>query len=279
MYEFLSYEILEDGIAAITLRRPESLNAIHLPLLEEIYAAADEAAEDPRVAVLVYRGEGRAFSVGRDFKYSGDLQANDPEGWYAWRKRYKDFGPQTWSHPKATIAQVQGYALGGGHNLAVGCDITVASDEARFGYPEARFGLLHGDAHVWNWLIGPKKTKEYMFTGRNFSAQEAYSVGLINHAVSSDELEETVIGIARDIVALERRNPGYIRANKYLINERHIELLEYSSWNPNRGAAKASIVEYTMHSKESQERFYGSVTSEGIHAALNDLHGGFQSRD
>lgn len=279
MYEFLSYDAIEDGIAAITLRRPESLNAIHLPLLEEIYAAAEEAAEDRNVVVLVYRAEGRAFSVGRDFKYSGDLQVNDPEGWYAWRRRYKDFGPQTWSHPKATIAQVQGYALGGGHNLAVGCDITIASDDARFGYPEARFGLLHGDGHVWNWLIGPKKTKEYMFTGRNFSAQEAYVVGLINQVVPRESLEGTVMGIARDIVALERRNPGYIRSNKYLINERHIELLQYSSWNPNRGAAKAAIVEYTMQSKESQERFYREVADEGIHNALDNLHDRFQSRD
>ena len=160
--EQIIYDKPEEGIARITLNRAEALNALTLPMLDEIHAAAAEAAEDSDVAVLIYRGMGRAFCVGRDFKYSGELQTEDPEGWFAWRRRYRDFGPQTWTHPKATIAQVQGYALGGGHSIAAGCDITIASEDARFGYPEQRYGQLAGEWHVWNWIMGPKKTKEYV---------------------------------------------------------------------------------------------------------------------
>src|SRR5690349_9566899 len=116
-YNSLIYEILEDGIACITLNRPESLNALNTELLLEIYDAAKVAGEDPKVVVLMYQGAGRSFCAGRDFKHSAELQKTE-EGWYAWRRRYRGFGPQTWLHPKATIAAVQGHALGGGHNLA-----------------------------------------------------------------------------------------------------------------------------------------------------------------
>jgi enoyl-CoA hydratase/carnithine racemase len=279
VYELLSYEKLADGILAITLNRPECLNAVNLALLEEIYSAAQAAADDPDVVVVIYRGAGRAFSVGRDFKQSAELQTQDPEGWFAWRKRYRDFGPQTWRHPKATIAQVQGYALGAGHNLAVGCDITIASEDARFGYPEARFGILHGEAHIWNWLMGPKKTKEYMFTGRNFGAREAYECGLINQVVPLEELEAAVLAMARDIVTIERNNPGYIRANKFQINARHLELMEYSSLNPARGEAMPYIVDYTLRAKQTQEEFYTQVANRGFHEAVDDMHRGYTTRD
>jgi enoyl-CoA hydratase/carnithine racemase len=276
-YENLVYDKPEDGIARITLNRPDALNALNVPLVQDIYAAAAEAAADDEVAVLIYRGNGRAFCAGRDFKYSGQLQTEDPEGWFAWRNFYRDFGPQTWMHPKATIAQVHGYALGGGHNIAVSCDITIASEDARFGYPEARYGILAGGIHVWNWMMGPKKTKEYMFTGRNFDASEAMMFGLINQVVPTEELEEAVLSMARDIVAIERRNPGYIRANKSQINYRHLELMTLTTLNPQRLADTPYETSYAGVSKESQEAFYTKVATEGFHAAVDDMHSGFTS--
>jgi len=277
-YEFLIYDRPEDGIARITLNRPQSLNAMHLPLLYEIYEAAKEAEEDPTVVALIYRGAGRAFSVGRDFKYSGELQTGDPEGWAAWRKRYKDFGRQTWMFPKATIAQVHGYALGGGHNLAVSCDITVCATDTKFGYPEARYGLLTGGTHMWNWLMGPKKTKEFLFTGSTFDAAEALTFGLINRVVAPEHLQESVTEIARNIVAIERKNPGYIRANKYLINQRHVEFMTMSSMNPEGSEERAYQAEYTAQLIKSQAEFYTRVATEGMREALDDLHSGFTSR-
>lgn len=274
-YRFLVYGRPEDGIVTLTLNRPEVLNAVNLGLLEEIYAAAERAAGDPAVVVLVYRGAGRAFCVGRDFKESGQLQVNDPDGWSAWRRRFRDFGPQTWLHPKATIAQVHGYALGGGQNLAISCDITICSDEARFGYPEARFGTLAGRRHLWNDLIGPKKTKEFLFTGRQFDAKEALRIGLVNQVVPLEGLEDTVMAMARDIVAIERRHPGYIRSNKFEINSRHPDILVQSTVNPEVAASVGFETEYLTHTRTAQERFFGEVAEKGVRAGVEDLKRGF----
>lgn len=274
-YKFLIYDKPEPGIARITLNRPEVLNAIHLPLMDEVHHAAAAAAEDDDIAVLIYRGAGRAFCVGRDFKFAGDLQTQDPEGWYAWRRRYRGFGAQTWTHPKVTIAQVHGHALGGGHDLAISSDITIAAEGTQLGYPEARYGLLMGGRHVWNWLAGPKKTKEYVFTGRTISAEEAAACGLINRAVPLERLEETVMSMARDVVTMERRNPGYMMANKVQINQRHLELGSLTTFNPAVIAQIPNETKYLGDSKGSQEKFFTKVKREGFHAATDDMHAGF----
>ena len=276
-YEFLIYDKPEDGIARITLNRPEVLNALSTYSLQELYDAAAEAAADDSVVVLIYRGTGRSFCVGRDFKHSAELQKTE-EGWFAWRKRYKGFGPQTWLHPKATIAAVQGHALGGGHNLAVGCDLTIIADNAKFGYPEARYGQLAGRNHMWNWLVGPKKTKEYLFTGRNMDAEEALRIGLVNHVVPLAELDEFSMTMARDIVNIERKNPGYIRLNKMDINYLHQELMMYTTLNPDVAAQKALETEFITRMKKSQEAFYDNVSEKGIHAAMDKMHSGFSSK-
>ena len=274
-YRFLVYDHPADGVARITLNRPEVLNAVNIGLLEEIYAAAAVAADDPEVAVLLYRGAGRAFCVGRDFKEGGELQASSPEGWSAWRRRFRDFGMQTWLHPKATIAQVHGYALGGGQNLAISCDITICSDDARFGYPEARFGTLAGRRHLWNDFVGPKKTKEFIFTGRQFDAQEALRIGLVNHALPADQLEGFVLTMAADIVAIERRHPGYLRSNKFEINSRHPDILVQSSVNPEVAASTGFETEYIAHTREAQEGFFNAIAKDGVRAGVEKLNEGF----
>lgn len=276
-YEHIIYDKPAEGVARITLNRPEVLNAIHLPLMEEVHRAAAEAAGDDDVAVLVYRGAGRAFCVGKDFKAAGDLQTEDPEGWYAWRRRYRGFGPQTWTYPKATIAQVHGHALGGGHDLAISSDITIAAEGTQLGYPEARYGLVMGGRHVWNWLAGPKKTKEYVFTGRTISAEEAAACGLINQVVPLEKLEETVMSIANDIVAMERRNPGYIQVNKFQINQQHLALMNLTTFNSAVVAQLPREMEYSLNSKESQSSFFTKVKQEGFHAATSEMHAGFRA--
>jgi len=279
VYEYLIYDRPEDGIARITFNRPEVLNAFHIPMIEEIQQAAKEAAEDDSVVVLVYRGAGRAFCAGRDFKYSGKLQTGDPEGWYAWRRRFHGTGPETWLHPKATIAQVHGYALGGGQNLAAACDITIAAEDARFGYPEARYGLLFGGMHIWNWLMGPKKTKEYVFTGRNFGAREAMMHGLVNQVVPLDGLEKATLDMARDVVTIERRSPGYIRANKAQINSRHLEISNFTTVNPRVAEQIPIETEFIINSVKAQEEFYADVERLGMEKALKQLHSGFTTRE
>jgi enoyl-CoA hydratase len=276
-YEHLVYDKPAPGVARITLNRPEVLNALHVPLLEEIYAAAAEADDDSEVAVIVYAGAGTSFCAGRDFKYSGMLQTEDPQGWFAWRRAYKGLGDQTWHHPKPTVAAVQGYALGTGAHLATLCDITIAAEDAKFGYPEFRYGELFGD-HVWNVLAGAKKTKEWLFTGRNVDAQEAYDWGLVNRVVPLAELESNALTLARDIAVMEEKNPGYQRANKIEINLRHPAMTDRMVETRRAAVDFQFAAEYGAAAVESQERFYTKVAEKGIKAAVDEMHEGFSTR-
>lgn len=278
-YKFIVYDKPEDGVARITLNRPESLNAMNRGLISEVYEGAEEAAADDDVAVLVYRGEGRAFCVGRDFKEVAKFEMEHHDGTLKWREHWKGWGLQTWLYPKATIAQVHGYALGGGEWLAAYCDITVASEDATFGFPEGRWGLLTGGTHHWNWLVGPKDTKKFILTGRNMSAMEALRRGLVNDVVPREKLEETVLGIARDIVANERRAPGFVQANKGAINRNHLDIM--------KAAIEFSPIGTQMHqvdnvlranSAKFQDKFEKTVAEQGMQAGLALMHQGHTSR-
>jgi naphthoate synthase len=277
-YEFVIYDKPEDGIARITLNRPESLNAMNRGLIRDVYAAADEAAADESVVVLIYRGAGRAFCSGHDFKESGNLGITDAE----WRKgHWNGWGLYTWLYPKATIAEVHGYAVGGGEFLAEFCDITIASEDAKFGHPEMRFwsGSGAGNWIPWNQLIGPKRTKEYWLTGRLISANDAMVAGLVNHVVPRAELEGTTLDLARDIVKIERTQPGYVEANKGQINARHPEMamaaLQHSFHGFRRHAAEDKLKQSSAGAKD---KFFKEVDEKGFHATVERRHAGYSSR-
>lgn len=279
-YECIEYDKPADGVARITLNRPESLNAMNLALVRDVYAAADEAAADEDVAVLIYRGAGKAFCVGRDFKEVAEFEKKHHDGTQSWRgSGWFGWGTQTLLYPKATIAQVHGYALGGGEWLAAYCDITIASEDATFGFPEGRWGVLSGVFHHWNWLIGPKLTKEYILTGRNMSAAEALHGGLINHVVPRDQLEATTLGIAQDIVANERRTPGFVQANKGGINANHLELLMAAlNFSPYRQVGGPVEVKLKESSARFQEEFQKTIAEKGMREGLELMHKGNTSR-
>jgi enoyl-CoA hydratase len=268
-YETIIYGKPEDGIARITLNRPDSLNAFNMRMIDEIYAAADDAASDDEVSVLIYCGAGRAFCVGRDFKERAAVRAETGEDILT---RFRGFGPQTWLHPKATIAQVHGYAVGGGNNLAVSCDITIASEDARFGFPEQRYGTLP-KRMVWNYLMSPKRVKEYLLTGTNFTSQEAYIFGLVNHVVPRHDLDRRVMSLARDIALVERRHPGHIRANKFEINDRNPELA--LSLDPRRRERITAETEFLLREMAGRSEFDKRVSEGGVRAALDDMHEGY----
>ncbi len=277
-YETIIYDKPEEGIARITLNRPQARNALSLQLIDEVYAAAEEAAKDDSVAVLVYRGAGQSFCAGRDFKERAAVRAQT--GMDIAREipgkghGFLGFGPQTWLHPKVTIAQVQGYAVGGGDLLASGCDITIASEDAKFGFPEIRYGGLT-DGWFWNWLIGPKKYKEYMLTGRNMTAEEAYHAGLINTVVPLDKLEETVMTIAQDMANLDKNHPGIIRANKAAINSLQPDLALF--FDPRRMEDRHYMVKYAASVAGDRAKFDEKVLKEGVRAGVAEMHTGFSS--
>jgi enoyl-CoA hydratase/carnithine racemase len=197
-YEFVKYQVV-DGVGEVVMNRPEKLNAFHLPMYEEICDALERAELDDAVRVILLRGEGRAFSAGRDFAFSAELQAED--GRDSWRQRYKLFTRWTLLNQKIVIALVQGYALGGGGSLAEGSDITIAATGTKFGYPETRHGPA-AKTMIWSWAFGPKVAKEIVASGRTVTVDDAAHLGLINRVVPADELLAEGWNLAREIAGM-----------------------------------------------------------------------------
>lgn len=197
-YEFIRYDVV-DGVAELVLNRPEKLNAFHLPMYFEICGALEDAEKDDEVRVILLRGEGRAFSAGRDFSYSADIQEEQDRD--AWRRTYKLYTRWTFLNDKMIVALVQGYALGGGGSLAVGSDITIAAEGTKFGYPETRHGPA-GKTMLWSWAFGPKVAKEVVVSGRMITVEEASHLSIVNKIVPADRLLEEGWSLARDIAAM-----------------------------------------------------------------------------
>ncbi len=195
----------KDRIGWITLNRPEELNAMNDAMLEELDAAFAAAEPDLEVKVVVVKGAGKDFSVGQDLSGVGTFEVLSEPGEHLTIKRRMEVERRRnrrWEYifnlAKPTIAQVHGYCLGTGCYLAMVCDITIAAEDALFGDPLLRMGLLP-HMPLWTWLVGIKKAKELLYTGRYMDAKEAEQFGLINKAVPRDELEEEVTRLATGI--------------------------------------------------------------------------------
>jgi len=206
---------IEDGVATVTLQRPEALNAISGAMATEIEVAFREAAGDGslRVAVLAAAGE-RAFCVGADLKERGRL---DREGWMDNRERIRAMFAAVREAPVPTIASVFGYALGGGFELALSCDLVVAGDDAVFGLPEATVGLVPGGGgtQLLARRCGVARAKELIFTGRRLPVEEALAWGVANRVVPREELAEATAELAGQIV---RASPVAVRHAKSAVD-------------------------------------------------------------
>ncbi len=187
-FAHLAYEV-EEGIALVTLRRAEALNALSQDLLQELAQVAEVIHQDPEARVAIFTGEGKAFAAGADLKEIASLK--DP---FAARE-YALLGQQVFAEiaalPIPTIAAIHGYALGGGLELALACDLRVAAKGARLGLPEVGLGLIPGFGGTQRLprLIGRGRALDLILTGRHVSAEEALSLGLVNR-VGEDALEE-----------------------------------------------------------------------------------------
>ncbi len=264
---------VEDGIARITLNRPEKLNAMTLEMCAELELALRSVEADDETVVVIVRGEGRAFCVGMDLDQAGELVGEK----LGWEQPFELVGRNLWRLRKVSISQVNGDALGSGQALAIEADITIASEDARFGYPDTRFGMAHGLPHFYNQTIGPKRTKEYFFTGRFFSAREAYEFNLINHVVPRDELERVTLEMARDVVVLERKHPGQVACMKVQINRMHPELLlgsdPYTVW------AAHTEREYVRRFEQIKGSYYETAASDGRRAMIGAMDEGHAQRE
>jgi naphthoate synthase len=202
-YADIRYEVAE-GIAKLTIDRPEVRNAFRPETLIEISDALERAREDPEVGVIVLTGEGPdAFCSGGDQRVRGDT-GYVAGGASVGRFHVTDLHVQIRRLPKPVVAMVAGYAIGGGHVLHLVCDLTIAADNARFGQTGPRVGSFDGGfgASLLSSLVGPKKAKEFWFLCRQYDAQQALEMGLVNTVVPLDRLEEETVQWCREMLRL-----------------------------------------------------------------------------
>jgi len=203
-FEDIRYELSGDGIAKVTIARPEVRNAFRPQTLVEISAALEAAREDLEVGVIVLTGEGElAFCSGGDQNVRGDSGYMSEEGGVG-RFHVTDLQVQMRRLPKPIVAMVAGYAVGGGHVLHLCCDLTIAADNARFGQTGPRVGSWDGGfgASLLRDLVGPKKAKEFWLLCRQYDAEQALQMGLVNTVVPLAELEAETVQWCREMLAL-----------------------------------------------------------------------------
>lgn len=198
MAEYISLA-KENKTAIITISRPEALNALNGQVLEEFDSALDEAAADEDVRALIITGAGRAFVAGADIGVQSQF---DVAAGRQWGRKGSAILRKLEKIEIPTIAAVNGFALGGGCELALACDLIVASTKAKFGQPEVGLGITPGFSGTQRLprKIGAAKAKELIFTGEMITGEEAERIGLVNQVVEPDALMETVKALAARIV-------------------------------------------------------------------------------
>jgi enoyl-CoA hydratase len=203
-----------DKICKISFNRPKALNALNTEVLEELDKLVDEIEKDDETFVVVFTGEGKAFVAGADIGEMKDK--NLIEG-----KKFAQLGHKVFRKiellEKPVIAAVNGYALGGGCELAMSCDIRIAGEKAKFGQPEVGLGITpgFGGTQRLSRLVGSAKAKELIFTADTISAQEAEKIGLVNKVVSQEELIRETMNMANKIAT---KGQVAVRFSKNAIN-------------------------------------------------------------
>jgi enoyl-CoA hydratase len=267
-----------DGpVATVTLNRPERLNTIVPPMPDELEAAVHRAVADQAVKVIVLRGAGRAFCAGFDFGggfHHWDAGITTEGEW----DPGKDFAMATapsvgpvpkfmsmWRAPKPVIAQVHGWCVGGGSDMALCADLVVVSEDARIGTPYSRMwgAYLSG---MWLYRLGLTRAKEYALTGKPLSGRAAAEVGLINEAVPFSELESRVRALAEQLASIPL---SQLSAMKLVVNQAY----------ENMGLASTQtlgpILDGLMRNTPDAKRFIELAEREGVSRAVAERDGPF----
>jgi len=191
---------VNDSIALVKFNRPKALNALNSETLKELDQVVDTLSKNTDVRVVVFTGEGKGFIAGADIREMSTLTAEQGRGFGALGQ---SIFRKVELMPKPTIAAVNGFALGGGCEFAMSCDIRIASEKAKFGQPEVTLGITPGFSGTVRLpkLVGMGKAKELIYTGRMVGAEEAQSIGLVNKVTTKDELLEEAMTMAKSIAA------------------------------------------------------------------------------
>jgi enoyl-CoA hydratase len=265
-FEAIVYEV-DAGVARLTLNRPEKLNAISQTMLREIHDALWEADDDTSVHCVVLAGAGRAFCAGYDLTPM-QQDPQDPVG----RRGGRSFDDDTWQMERAqrlrmalfdmhkpVIAQVQGYCLAGGTDLATLCDMLICADDARFGFPPGRdLGVL--PTQMWLYHVGPQWAKRLLLTGDTVNGVEAAQIGLALKSVPADMLAAEVDGLARRLTLVDRE---LLAANKRAINL-GLELMGARTMQ-----RLAAEIDARGHLADSAGNFRRTAAEHGLREALH----------
>ena len=220
MIDYSVYEDLliqkDDRVMTITLNSPENLNAFTPGMHYGLSRIWSDVHDDPEVDVVVLTGAGRAFSAGGNV-VAMQQKIDDPALFDEIVPEAKRIIFRMLECDKPIIARVNGHAVGLGATVALFCDIIIAAEHAKIGDPHVNAGLVAGDggAVIWPQLVGFARAKEYLFTGDLMSAAEAERIGLINHVVAADELDDKVYGLARRLAAGASKS---VRWTKQVVN-------------------------------------------------------------
>ena len=247
-------------VARFTLNRPEKRNALNNPLRGQLIEGLQAADVDPDIRVSIIRGAGTSFSAGYDI--GGGNEGHDYPHFTApgegqWPRHVTETWMGIWDLQKPVIAQVHGYCLAGGSELATGCDLVYVADDAKMGYPAVRFGVPDMQFHAW--LLGMRAAMEMMVTGDSISGTEAVRLGWANRAFPAADLEASVLAVAQRIALLP---PDIVQLNKRTVHRAmdHMGLRQSIR-------AGTDICALVIH-QESFEVFLNEMKHKGLTAAL-----------
>ena len=269
-YETLIYEKVEDRIFRLTLNRPEKLNALSQKLLRELELVMDDYERDADASVMIIRGAGRAFSAGYDLQGTQHPGAaftvtNDRIGLHKTIERWQ----RLWSLNKPTIAQVHGYCLAGATEFVGHCDIVFASEDALFGHPAGRALGILPTLSMWPVLMGPRKTKEYLFTGDLMPAKEALEWHLVNRVFPADKLEQETLSYARRVAMVPAE---LLMLHKAAVN-RYLDVIGI------RAAEQSSAdLDCIAHQTDTVRNWMKASREKGLKTALSERDRPFAKR-
>ena len=214
-----------DGVATLTLNRPERLNTIVPELISDLRAGLERAWGDGEVRAIRLRGAGRVFCAGYDIAWGAEVMGEEGEVWdpiadYALMSRYVDAYMELWRSPKPVIAQVHGFCVGGGTDFALCSDLIVCAQDCRIGYPPARVWGSPTTA-MWVYRLGLERAKRLLLTGDPLDGRRAVEWGLASQAAPADELDATALALARRVARLPANQ---LHMMKLLVNQAYEQM-------------------------------------------------------
>ena len=249
------------AVTRLTLARPERANALNAQMLTEIGAALDAIERDAGVRAVIVTGAGAAFSSGFDLREQMERRPSGLADWQPLLRKDFDTIMRFWHFPRPTIAAVRGPCLAGACELALACDMTIASEDAFFGEPELKFGAGIV-AMILPWLVGPKIAKEIILLGEDrIPAARARELGMVNRVVPGETLDATALAIANHLAAID---PNLVRESKRAINR------AYEARNMLAALEEALAIDLAIEGAGSPDKvqFMDIARREGLRAAL-----------